>query len=219
MTRRNRVDPWGDLHAEPARGMFTGNRGCLVDDSGAVVRHHRSTTLWITCLTVFRGWRHPLEAPHVWTPLFFLDEAVALAAGHRPCAFCRRDDYQRYRDAVAGGGAVAGAGARRPPLAAELDRRLSRERLRRGRGISRAADRLLWAAAADEVPDGTVVLDADGRPCLVAGATLRPFSFAGWGAPSRRPRAGAVPVLTPPTSVAALAAGYPPALHPSASVL
>ena len=73
MTRRNRVDPWGDLHAVSTRGLFTGNRGCLVDDDGAIVRHHRSTTLWITCRTSFRGWRHPLDAPHVWTPLFFLD--------------------------------------------------------------------------------------------------------------------------------------------------
>ena len=210
MTRRNRVDPWGDLHAAPARGMFTGNRGCLVDDTGAIVRHHRSTTLWITCVTEFRGWRHPLDAPHVWTPIFFLDEAVALAAGHRPCAFCRRDDYHRYRDAVAGRGP--------PLLAAELDRRLAGERLRRGRGFSRAADRLLWTSADDEVPDGAVVLDAARRPCLVAGATVRPFSFAGWGAPSPRPRTEVLTVLTPPTSVAALAAGYRPALHPTASV-
>ncbi len=90
MPRRNRVDPFGDLHAAPERGLFTGNRGCLVDDAGDVVRHHRGR-LWITCRLEFRGWRQPLAAPHHWTPLFFLDEAVALAAGHRPCAFCRRD--------------------------------------------------------------------------------------------------------------------------------
>ena len=107
MTRRNRVDPWGDLHADPARGMLTGNRGCLVDDDRRVVRHHKSSTLWITCLLRFKDWRHPLDQPHVWTPLFFLDDAVALAAGHRPCATCRRDDYVAYRDAVDGGGADA----------------------------------------------------------------------------------------------------------------
>ena len=101
MTRRNRVDPWGDLHAVDARGLFTGNRGSLVDESGAVVRHHRSSTLWITCLTEFRGHRQPLADPHRWTPIFFLDEAVALAAGHRPCAYCRRADYEAYRSALA----------------------------------------------------------------------------------------------------------------------
>ena len=94
MPRRNRIDPWSDLHAASGRGLFTGNRGCLVDDDGNVVRHHHSP-LWITCVTEFRGWRHPLAAPHRWTPIFFLDDAVALAAGHRPCAFCRREPIAR----------------------------------------------------------------------------------------------------------------------------
>ena len=86
----------------------------------------------------FRDWRHPLDQPHIWTPLFFLDDAVALAAGHRPCAFCRRPDYRAYRDAVSGDG---------PPWKAmEIDRRLASERLRRGRGFSRAKDRPLWTA-------------------------------------------------------------------------
>src|SRR5687768_8613254 len=100
MPRRNRVDPWGDLHAVSARGLFTGNRGCIVDERQQVVRHHRSATLWITCLTEFRDWRVPLARPNRWTPIFFLDDAVALAAGHRPCATCRRDMYRSYRDAV-----------------------------------------------------------------------------------------------------------------------
>ena len=99
VTRRNRVDPWGDLHADPARGLFTGNRGALVDDDRRIVRHHTSSTLWITCVLRFKDWRHPLDQPHVWTPLFFLDDAVALAAGHRPSATCRRADYVAYRDA------------------------------------------------------------------------------------------------------------------------
>ena len=118
MPRRNRVDPWGDLHAVSARGLFTGNRGCIVDEREQVVRHHRSSTLWITCLTEFRDWRVPLARPNRWTPIFFLDDAVALAAGRRPCATCRRDMYRSYRDAVD------------PALrAAELDRRLATERL------------------------------------------------------------------------------------------
>src|SRR5262249_25594942 len=98
VTRCNRIDPWGDLHADPARGLFTGNPGPLVDDDRKIVRHHASSTLWITCVLRFRDWRHPLDQPHIWTPLFFLDDAVALAAGHRPCAFCRRADYRAYRD-------------------------------------------------------------------------------------------------------------------------
>jgi hypothetical protein len=207
VTRQNRVDPWGDLHADPSRGLFTGNRGSLVDDDRRVVRHHHSSTLWITCVLRFRDWRHPLDEPHRWTPLFFLDDAVALAAGHRPCAFCRRADYHAYRDAVSGDG---------PRLKAiELDRRLAGERLRRGRGLSRAADRPLWRAAAGTLPRGTVVIDGERRPCLLDGDVVRPFAFAGWGAPVDRP-VGDVDVLTPPTSVAALAGGFLPTLHPSA---
>ena len=118
MPRRNRVDPWGDLHAVAERGMFTGNRGCVVDDHERVVRHHGSA-LWISCVTEFRGWRWGLARPRRWTPLFFLDDAVALAAGHRPCATCRRDDYRAYRDAV--GGAL---GALAPVRAWELNARL-----------------------------------------------------------------------------------------------
>jgi hypothetical protein len=206
VTRCNRIDPWGDLHADPARGLFTGNRGPLVDDERRLVRHHASSTLWITCVLRFRDWRHPLDQPHIWTPLFFLDDAVALAAGHRPCAFCRRADYRSYRDAVSGDG---------PPLKAmEIDRRLASERLRRGRGLSRAKDRPLWSTDVATLPVGTVIVD-DGRTCLVGPDAVQPFTFAGWAAPLASP-SGEVDVLTPPTSVAALRNGFTPTLHPSA---
>jgi len=206
--RRNRVDPFGDLHAHAARGMFTGNRGCLVDDNRRLVRHHMSN-LWITCVTDFRGWRFPLDAPHRWTPLFFLDDAVALAAGHRPCGLCRRGDYVAYKDAVA-----AGPAALDRPWASTLNRRLAAERLRRGRGIDRAAHRRVWTAEADALPDGTVVIDA-GMARLLLGDRSLAFGFDGWHSPTPRPP-GAVDVLTPPTSVLALANGFCPTLHESA---
>jgi hypothetical protein len=210
MSRRNRVDPFGDLHAVPERGLLTGNRGCLVDDAGDVVRHHASG-LWIACLTEFRGWRHPLAAPHRWTPIFFLDDAVALAAGHRPCALCRRDAYRSYRDAV-----TVAAGSPTPLSAADLNRRLVAERLRRGRGIDRAGDRQLWRSPIEALPAGTVVLDEHRHPRLLLDDRTLAFRFAGWTDPAPRPRAGDVDVLTTPTSVAALAHGYVPLLHPSA---
>src|SRR6187200_2877508 len=125
MPRRNRVDPWGDLHAVDALGMFTGNRGCLVDDDRRIVRHHQGS-LWIACVLEFRGRRHELDAPRRWTPLFFLDEAVALAAGHRPCGECRRADYVAYRDAASVPGRV-------PLSASDMNRRLAGQRLRPGR--------------------------------------------------------------------------------------
>jgi hypothetical protein len=181
-----------------------------VDDGGEVVRHHRSS-LWIACLTSYRDWRWPLADPGRWTPIFFLDDAVALAAGHRPCGLCRRDDHRSYRDAV-----TAAAELAQPLKAVDLDRRLTGERLRRGRGIDRRGDRLLWSADVDDLPDGTVVLDADVHPHVVVADRMLRFTFDGWDRPRPRPRNRTVQVLTPPTSVAALAHGFQPRLHPSA---
>lgn len=208
MPLQNRVDPFGDLAADPSRGLFTGNRGCLVGDDGKIVRHHRSS-LWITCVLAFKGRRHPLAAPGIWTPVFFLDDAVALAAGHRPCGECRRADYHAYQAAVTGA-----LGADRPVGALELNRLLAAERLRRGSGVDRADDRRLWAAEPATLPTGTVVV-VDGRPHLLAGDEMQPFSFAAWG-PARPVPARPVDVLTPPTSVLALANGFSPTLHPTA---
>jgi hypothetical protein len=207
--RRNRVDPWGDLHAVAPRGLFTGNRGCVVDDHERVVRHHGSA-LWITCVTEFRGWRWPLARPRRWTPLFFLDDAVALAAGHRPCATCRRADYSAYRDAV-----TRAVDSTSPLLAWQLDARLKPERHRRGRGLARAGDRIVWSARYAELPDGTVVVAPDRSCRLVVDQRLLRFAFGGWVDAIPRPLAGEATVLTPPTSVAALAHGYQPLLHPS----
>ena len=137
-----------------------------------------------------------------WTPIFFLDDAVALAAGHRPCGLCRREAYLEYRGAVGPG-----------LLARDLDRRLVAERLRRGRGLVRAGDRLLWRASWADLPVGTVVsVDGGGPPRLVLSDRLLSFDFAGWRDPVDRPRRGDVDVLTPPTSVAALAGGFVPDL-------
>ncbi len=209
MPRRNRVDPWGDLHAVENRGMFTGNRGCLVDDDRRLVRHHASN-LWITCVTEFRGRRFALDAPHRWTPLFFLDDAVALAAGHRPCCECRRADYLAYKAGVS-----AGPGGLDRPWATALNRRLAIERLCRGRGIDRGSDRPTWTSDIAELPNGAVVVDA-GTARLVVDDRLLAFGFGGWHDPRPRPARGTVDVLTPPTSTLALARSYQPRLHESA---
>lgn len=211
MPRRNRVDPWGDLHAVAARGLFTGNRGCVVDDRENVVRHHGSQ-LWITCVTKFKDWKFGLARPGRWTPLFFLDEAVALAAGHRPCATCRAADYAAYRDAV-----TRATAAPAPLLAWQLNRLLHQERHRPGRGLDRARDRITHARPFSELPDGVIVVAADGGCQLVSGERLLRFSFEGWSNAVLRPRSGEAEVLTPPTSVGALLQGYQPLLHPSAN--
>jgi hypothetical protein len=207
--RLNRVDPFGDLHRVSERGMFTGNRGCLVDEAGKVVRHHRGQ-LWITCVTAYRNWRSPLDEPGHWTPLFFLDDAVALAAGHRPCGLCRRDDYLSYRDAV-----QRGLGMVNRPSATDLNRMLAVERLRRGRGLSRAGDRKTWTADFGQLPYGTVIVGPEQRAVVIARQLLFLFSFDGWEAWKESPGTGPVQVLTPPMSVAALGHGYGPRLHHS----
>ena len=209
--RRNRVDPFGDLHAVPQRMSFTGNRGCLVDEDRTLTRHHNGS-LWITCVTEFRGWRHQLDQPHRWTPLFFLDDAVALAAGHRPCAFCRQDAYRSYRDSLS-----AALGSDQPIRAFEINALLNAERLRRGRGISRGSDRRLWTAVSDDLPDGTIVVGESGEARLVRGDCTLAFSFDGWHQPRPRSRGVTVGVITPPTSVAALQHGFKPVLHASAT--
>lgn len=136
--------------------MFTGNRGCLVDDAGEFVRHHDSS-LWITCLTEFRSRRFPLAEPRQWTPIFFLDDAVALSAGHRPCGLCRPDAYRSYRDAV-----TRARKGTKPLVATQINRLLASERHRHGRGLHRAGDRRLWTASIDELPTGTVIVDHHG---------------------------------------------------------
>lgn len=194
----------------PDRGLFTGNRGCVVDDDEMVVRHHRGD-LWIICVTEFRDRRVALARPNRWTPLFFLDDVVALAAGHRPCGACRHDAYVSYRDAV-----TAGLHRSDPVRAGELNRMLRAERLHgRAREIDRADHRIPWSESAAELPDGTVVV-IDGLPHLFHDGDVRPFSFAGWGA-ARTPPDDPLTVLTPPTSVLALAHGFAPTMHPSAS--
>jgi hypothetical protein len=151
-----------------------------------------------------------LARPRRWTPIFFLDDAVALAAGHRPCGECRIAAYRAYRDAV-----TAGLGRPAPLIAGELNARLRAERHGPGRGLDRAGDRLVWTSSAADLPDGTVVVLEGDAHLLHAGA-LRRFAFAGWGPPKPAP-AGRLTVLTPPTSTLALAHGYPPVLHPTAS--
>ncbi|WP_029136694.1 hypothetical protein [Nakamurella lactea] len=191
MTMRNRVTPMGDIVAIPQRGAWLGNRGILHRGTD-IVRFHASK-LWITCALQFRGWQLQQWHPHHFTVLFFYDEAVTLAAGHRPCALCRRPAYNEFRAALG-----------EPDLhAADLDGRLHAERLYAGTH-RRRLHRLPWR----ELPDGAFVLLDEG-PALVAGEALRPWSADGYGGPLTRPTAGAASVVTPPLALAALRGGYP----------
>jgi hypothetical protein len=166
VTLQNRVTPLGELIADPARGLVYGNRGCLHDDHGRIRRSHQ-VKRWIACRLEFRGRRRgPLMQPGRFTELFFLDEATALAAGHRPCALCRRGDYDFLVEVWASlHEDQRGADA--------IDSQLHRERIAPGSG-----KRSLHTASFDELPDGTFVLES-GEPWLVVGderrkATARP---------------------------------------------
>jgi hypothetical protein len=203
MPFQNRVTPLGELIATPERGLVYGNRGRLHDERAAI-RRQWQLKRWISCRLEFRGRNRaggPM-APGRYTGLFFLDDATALAAGHRPCAECRNADYRSFLG-------LAGA-----PGADELDRRLHVERL--GDGL---AGRRLHARQTRELPDGAFVL-IDDEPWLVRGTALLRWTAGGYTERRRRPR-GRTDVVTPPTSLRVLEAGWEggvPLFHQSSDV-
>ena len=178
MPLRNRVTPYGEIVAIPERGTLMGNRGVIHGDDGS----HK------------REWQ-----VRRWTELFFLDEATALAAGHRPCAECQREDYKRWQAAWPHG--ETGADAMDLVLhASRLDGKAKRT----------------YDSALSDLPDG-VIVERGGTPFLLAGGALRPWSAKGYGAAERARGEERVTVLTPEATVATIAGGYAVSLHPSAS--
>lgn len=208
MPRQNRVTPLGEIIATPARGTLMGNRGCLHDNAGQIRRHFQGTR-WIHCVLEFKGRKRDLMQPGRYTELFFLDEATALAAGHRPCAECQRDRFLEFRQKwTEANPSLTDSPA--PPVGT-LDAALHAERLPAWPGCA------LPTAALDSLPNGTLILPPDSpTPHLVLGATLFPWQPAGYGSPLPRLVAALVQVITPLSIVRTLAAGYVPALHPSA---
>jgi hypothetical protein len=200
---RNRVTPTGDIVAIELRGAWLGNRGVLHQGTD-VVRFHRSE-LWITCALEHKDWQLPQWAPGHFTVLFFHDEATALAAGHRPCALCRRDAYDKYRRAWATGNGMA------VPRAKEIDRRLHAERIMRG-----SHQRRLHLSSWPTVPAGAFVL-LDGQPTLVFDGTVVPWTIHGYGVAASRPLDGTVELITPPSTAEALRAGYQPQIDAGAT--
>jgi hypothetical protein len=207
MALRNRVTPFSELVADPARGLVYGNRGCLHDGDGEIRRRY-AVKRWIGCRLEFKGWKRTrLLQPGKFTELFFLDEATAFAAGHRPCALCRYEDYQKFvtlwhklhpSDEVG---------------ADPLDARLHEERVEPGTRGQRRHE-----AQFESLPDGALVV-LDDAAFLVHGDVLRRWTPGGYAATVARPRGPAI-VLTPPSLVAVLAAGWEgvvPLLHPSAA--
>ncbi|MFY9764041.1 MAG: hypothetical protein WAK42_03380 [Mycobacterium sp.] len=192
---RNRITPRGEIIAVTGRGAWMGNRGRLHEGRGArdIVRNHQTKT-WITCMLEFKGRRTPQWAPNHYTQLFFLDEAVAFAAGHRPCAECRRGDYNAYRQAW------SKIHCATTIYANYMDNQLHRER-------TDTSEHLLPFSA---LPDG-VFVDTEDGPAVVVGDHLAVWDERDYAYRRRlpRPAAGSASVLTPPSTVAVLRAGYP----------
>lgn len=205
MPHQNRVTPFGDIIAVAAKGALMGNRGVLHADDGRLV-HPWRTEAWITCALEFKGRSFPVRAPGHCTALFFHDEATALAAGHRPCAMCRRAHFNAFRDAWARGNGWDGLS---PPRTRDIDIRLHAERVE-----PHTRRKTVYEATAGDLPDGTMIAfpDDPARAWLLSGGLAHPWSPEGYGAP--RPLAREVPVTvqTPRSTVNAIAAGYRPVL-------
>jgi hypothetical protein len=201
---RNRVTPTGEIVADPGRGLLMGNRGCLHGPDRRLGAARWRSKLWICCVLAWKDVRRDPMPPGRWTALFFLDEATALAAGHRPCAYCRRADFVAFAERWR-----AAHGER--PRASQIDARLHAERV-----DPRSRRQLSRPAVAGELPDG-VMIRHGGTAGLLAGSGMLPWSFAGYHAPVALPPATPVELLTPPATVATIAAGYRPLVHPSAA--
>ncbi|MBT6094063.1 MAG: hypothetical protein HOH04_04225 [Rhodospirillaceae bacterium] len=209
MPLQNRVTPDGQIIATPARGTMMGNRGVLHDENRVLGRARWRHKNWVACRLEFNNRHRRVMTLKRYTELFFLDEAVAFAAGHRPCAECRRADYNRFKALWMDVRGMDARGCGALP-AKEIDNGLHTER-----AIPRQAEQKRHSARLPNLPDGAFVM-LDEAPHLVLGKQLLPYAPEGYGAPFDRPRQGAVTVLTPPSVLAVFRAGYQPMINPPA---
>lgn len=203
MPKKNRVTPFSTLIATPARGTLYGNRGCLLGASGEIRRQFLGIR-WIICLLEFKGRRHPIMKPGLYTGLFFLDEATALAAGHRPCAECQRKRFDLFREIWAKANPDSANSPQ--PLAPVIDAVLHKERISSSQFCNSVTD----------LPDGTFIADNEIDAYLVLRKQLLLWTPEGYN-PNPRKISFPVRILTPASVVRALKAGYPVAIHPSAA--
>jgi len=202
---QNRVMPTGEIVSTPSRGLLMGNRGCIHRPERTLGTSRWRSKLWISCVLSWQGVRRDVMPPGRWTALFFLDEVTALAAGHRPCGYCRLEEHRMFGECWR-----VSKGLAERPLAAEMNMALHAERVdrRTRRQVIRP-----WRLGA--LPDGAMVRHND-TLSLVAGGRLLPWSFEGYGEGAVVAPNTVVELLTPPTIIGILAAGYRPMVHPSA---
>lgn len=211
MPHQNRVTPRSEIIATSARGVFMGNRGILHDETRTIRRHYVGRR-WIICVTEFKGRKLVVMKPGAYTQLFFLDEATALAAGHRPCAECQRERFHDFRRHWAH--AHARLDPATLPSADTIDAALHRERISGDRWSG--WQQVTYHEQLGSLPDGAfVALPHDPVAYLVCQGGLFPWSPEGYGKPSTRQADTVVQVLTPRSTVHTLHSGYQPVLHPS----
>lgn len=192
MPLQNRVQPTSDILAVPVRGQFMGNRGILHTDDRQLTHVRWRRQAWVCCLTDFKNRKRPLMAPRHYTELFFFDEPVALAAGHRPCGECRRAAYKAFLEAANHAGPIA----------------IFDQKLHQARAVPRTFGQRRAIRHFDDLPDGTFVQMDTGQPALIWQDALFPYQPSGYLPPLTRPKSGETRVLTPGPSLIALREGY-----------
>lgn len=208
MPLQNRVDPHGNLFRTQARGTMMGNRGgALHNDRREIARPYLNRR-WICCLLEFKGRRRSVMSPGRYTELFFLDEAVAFSAGHRPCAECRRERFREFQNAWR---RAHGLNSDQPVRAAEMDVALQQAR------IGPRGEKVIFESPLNSIPGGCFV-EIDGAACLLWGRALLLWTAEGYTERIERPGASIVKVLTPRPVVECFRAGYVPAVHASAAL-
>lgn len=208
MAKQNRVTPWGELIANPARGTLMGNRGCL-HDSQQQIRKLYQGKRWIICKLEYKGRVRVVMSPGFYTELFFLDEATALAAGHRPCAECSREQFDYFR--ILWAQANPRLAKSRKPAAPLLDNVLHMER------VTADQQKVFYEEQLSQLPNGSfITLPSASQPYLVFESALLAWRPEGYMQKLMRPTDRMVQVLTPRSIVKTLAAGYRPAIHPTA---
>ena len=200
MPYQNKVDPWGNIHAVKSRGMFLGNRGVLHNENQQIVASHRIKG-WVTCLLEFKDRKRKVMSPNRYTELFFLDEATAFSAGHRPCAECRRIRYNEFKEKwlEANGKLLQG----KKPTATNFDKIIHEERIHKKQKVT-------YTSSLNKLPDGTMI-EIKSKAYLIRQKKLFEWSFSGYS------KAGIeyngndeVTVLTPKSYVKTFNQGFIP---------
>jgi hypothetical protein len=195
---QNRVNPFGQLIKTPERGAWLGNRGVIHNKQKAIVRDYKIKA-WITCVLEFRGRHREIMQPDRWTELFFLDEATAFSAGHRPCFQCRYKDHQRFKEFWIKGNPQYGFDMKKPVY--QIDDILKAERI--------AADKskVTYEENIKALPNGTFAI-YDNQPHLFKDNHLYLWNPAGYGKGIALPDVNKLRVLTPRSFVNMFNAGY-----------